>query len=326
MKNFLRCLLNSFLRILPGRVAAKIRICLHLLVDDWQIPPSFPFSHEFTGKIPENWQDILSGTDEKSISEVAEFFRRIKIDQLFWQADKKLQIIATGDFILANTLYPPVTTELYKKQHLLQLSGGFESLIAHHGTAFLPENVKKYLRGKGIVDAGAFVGNYTIPFIKEYSPSKVFAIEPNAGSLQFLKQNLAKNHINEEFVEIFNCAVGAENKIIYFDDSGIRIDVPGKCRINLTTLDDLLFEKNHQIGLIKADIEGMGAEMLTGAKKIITRDHPVLALSYYHSPEEFFGQYLWLKNNFQFYRLSFTALPPGSGWELTMLAVPEEQL
>ena len=117
---------------------------------------------------------------------------------------------------------------------------------------------------------------------------------------------------------------GAKNAVVAILPATLL--VPGKCRINLTTLDDLLFEKNHQIGLIKADIEGMGAEMLTGAKKIITRDHPVLALSCYHSPEELFGQDLWLKNNFQFYRLSFTALPPGSGWELTMIGIPGELL
>ncbi len=37
------------------------------------------------------------------------------------------------------------------------------------------------------------------------------------------------------------------------------------------------------------------------------------------------GQYEFIKENFPFYRVSFTALPPGTGWELTMTAVPEVQ-
>lgn len=326
MKKFLSRIGNIFLGIFPCFLATKLRLCLHILTGSWQIPPAFPFSQAFANKIPENWQDIFSGTDQKSISEIAEFFRRMETDRLFWSDDKKLRVIAKADFIYSNSIFPPLTDELLKKQRELHLAGGFESLIAHHGVALFPEKIKKSFSDKGIVDAGAFIGSYTISCVKEYNPSVVFSIEPNAKSIRKLKENLTANGISKDKVEIFNCAVGAENKDISFDDSGIRMDVPGDCRVRLTTLDDLLFEKNHPIGLIKADIEGMGAEMLAGAVKIIKRDHPVLALSSYHSPEELFGQYTFLKDNFPFYRLSFTALPPGSGWELTLLAVPEELL
>ena len=321
----IRCI-NFLLHLLPRFLEDKIRLFLHLMTGDWCIPPAYPHSCNFHGKISGNWMQILSDVDDESIAEIKEFFHRIETDQLLWHSDKRLRAIVCSDFVSKHIITPPKSEELSKIQKKLHLHGGFESLIAHHGVAFLPNKVKAHFKGKGIVDAGAFVGNYAIPYILNYCPAKVFAIEPNAGSIKLFKQNLKKNHIGDDIVKIFNCAVGSENKTIYFDDSGVRMDVAGNCKTALCTLDNLLLTENVEIGLIKADIEGMGTEMLAGAGKLIERDHPVLALSCYHTPEELFGQYIFLKNEFPFYHISFTALPPKSGWELTLIAVPRELL
>ena len=58
--------------------------------------------------------------------------------------------------------------------------------------------------------------------------------------------------------------------------------------------------------------------------KTIEKFRPILALSCYHSEAELFGQYQFVTENFSNYQISFTALPPGSGFEFTMLAVPGE--
>ena len=326
MRNFLRWLFNTSTALLPVKLRTKLRLLIHIATEPWQmIPPSFPHSGNFAGKIPDNWRELLSGTDERSICEVAEFFRRIKTDLLAWQNKSRLCILATSDFAKANLLFPPHSEELENARKKYHLSGEFESLVAHHGAAFLPENIRAGFRGKAIIDAGAYVGNYVIPYILNYAPEVVYAVEPNRKSIEQLRKNLAANHIPENKCEIFNCAVGAENKEISFDDSGIRMDVPGNCKVTMRKLDDLLLEKHIPVGLIKADVEGMGCEMLAGAVELIKRDRPVLALSCYHTPEELFGQYEFIKENFPFYRVSFTALPPGTGWELTMTAVPEVQ-
>ena len=47
--------------------------------------------------------------------------------------------------------------------------------------------------------------------------------------------------------------------------------------------------------LIKADVEGMGLDMLLGAESVIRQNRPVLLLSIYHSKDELLGIYDTLK-------------------------------
>ena len=142
-------------------------------------------------------------------------------------------------------------------------------------------------------------------------------------SVKKLRDNLRRNNIPESQVEIFQCALGNKTAAIKFDADGIRCDIPGECETVIRKLDDLLQERHVPVGLIKADVEGMGVELLQGAIKTIERYRPVLALSCYHTPTELFGQFELLKTRCPFYSISFVSLPPGRGWELTMLAVPE---
>ena len=324
MKRFFVCIAHLFFALFPDAISRKLRLASHVLFEPWEIPPKFPHSGNFKGKIPADWRRRLSGTDPRSGEEVAEFFRRIENDLLMWRDDFDWRFVVRSEVAAAELLSPPATAEIQQLRRRYRLDGGFESLAAHHGVAFLPEAVRSGLRGKAIADIGACVGAFAIPAALEYEPSVVFVIEPNPHNTDILRENFSRNHLPAEKYEILNFAVGRENKIIRFDDGGIRMDVPGDCEVRMSTLDDLLYDKNVPRGLIKAEIEGMGAEMLAGARRLIGRDHPVLALSCYHTPEELFGQFDFLRREFPFYRLSFTALPPGSGWELTMLAVPED--
>jgi FkbM family methyltransferase len=49
-------------------------------------------------------------------------------------------------------------------------------------------------------------------------------------------------------------------------------------------LDDVLEHATY----IKMDIEGAEIDTLKGAERIITTDHPNLAASLYHTPEDFY--------------------------------------
>ena len=42
------------------------------------------------------------------------------------------------------------------------------------------------------------------------------------------------------------------------------------------------------MGLIKVDVEGFEPEVIRGALETIKKSHPVLVLSFYHTPEEFY--------------------------------------
>jgi len=56
----------------------------------------------------------------------------------------------------------------------------------------------------------------------------------------------------------------------------------------LTDLDSFVLENNLKVGFIKADLEGVGLEGTLGMAETIRRDRPVLAISIYHNPKEFF--------------------------------------
>ena len=317
---FIKRLISKWL---PRKLKTKLCFLLHLIMHEWQQPAPYPHAENFSGKIPDNWQELFPGVSDESLQEINEFFRRLSNERLLCYGTPQLTCLVRRDFIDAELLYPPENEALKKAQKKYHLQGGIESLIAHHGVAYLPESVHAYLKNKAFVDAGAYIGNYTIPYCKKYTPAVVYAIEPNPKSVKKLRDNLRRNNIPESQVEIFQCALGNKTAAIKFDADGIRCDIPGECETVIRKLDDLLQERHVPVGLIKADVEGMGVELLQGAIKTIERYRPVLALSCYHTPTELFGQFELLKTRCPFYSISFVSLPPGRGWELTMLAVPE---
>ncbi|MBP5183349.1 MAG: hypothetical protein J6331_10030, partial [Lentisphaeria bacterium] len=64
--------------------------------------------------------------------------------------------------------------------------------------------------------------------------------------------------------------------------------------------------------------------MLLGAEKVIRKHRPVLALSIYHNPEEFFGMYSALRQWDLDYKFRIVSLEPVTHGEITLLGVPAE--
>ena len=58
--------------------------------------------------------------------------------------------------------------------------------------------------------------------------------------------------------------------------------------ISITSIDDFFSGKNDVIGLIKLDVEGEELGVIKGALETIKRDKPILLISVYHRPEDFF--------------------------------------
>ena len=108
---------------------------------------------------------------------------------------------------------------------------------------------------------------------------------------------------------------------------GVELTEEGKDRCRIMALDDFVSEKNiSSVGLLKADVEGMGLELLKGAIGTIRRDRPVLSLAAYHNVDELLGQYAYLSSELENYHFELRDLPPGSSFEVTLLGIPEEIL
>ena len=180
------------------------------------------------------------------------------------------------------------------------------------------------MRNKCFVDAGASNGSCSIPLM-EYTPEKIIAFEPFPATADEYIKNMQSHNFPAEQYEVCVKALGSKPGTLRYNPEEIRLDNCGGTEVAVTTLDDSFADRqDRKIGFIKADLEGFGLEMLRGGIETIKRTRPVMALACYHSPEELFGQYQFLKKELTDYNFRFTSLPPGKGYELTLLAIPAE--
>ena len=140
-----------------------------------------------------------------------------------------------------------------------------------------------------VIDVGANMGIFSLLAMKR-GVKTVYAFEPLKHALSHLNANIVSNNYEDRIIPIpyaLSNKSGAVSFIENKDNMGAsRItdnDTESTCTINCFTLDEWVHENNIQkIDFIKADIEGSERDMLTGARNVIKRDHPRLAICTYH--------------------------------------------
>lgn len=136
--------------------------------------------------------------------------------------------------------------------------------------------------GELVLDAGANIGTHTVGFSKLVGPSGcVLAFEPQRISFQTLCANLALNHCTN--VHALHAALGRADGEIkvpvreqYARNNFGGVQLAGVTEgetVDLITIDRLQLRA---CSFIKADVEGMEADVLAGAEKTIARHRPVL--------------------------------------------------
>jgi FkbM family methyltransferase len=135
------------------------------------------------------------------------------------------------------------------------------------------------------VDVGAFDGDSILDFLRNRNSrfGGIIAFEPDPVSLERLRQTL--DGLPDEVrakVRVIPAATGAQSGTVRFSATGAlgsRMDA-GEVKVDLVTLDDSL--KADSPTFIKMDIEGAETSALEGARKLIARTAPVLAICTYH--------------------------------------------
>jgi FkbM family methyltransferase len=136
-----------------------------------------------------------------------------------------------------------------------------------------------YPDGVEVVDAGAYIGDLTIPLAQLECVKKVYAFEPQPEIRDILEKNLALNSITN--VEVMPYALGHMNGPISFTPNDalhspgstqMRSDDSGEIKAEMRTLDS--FNLNPQF--IKADVEGMEVFLLNGAQETLKRSGPIV--------------------------------------------------
>jgi FkbM family methyltransferase len=153
--------------------------------------------------------------------------------------------------------------------------------------------------GSVVIDVGANLGEWTVPFARKVGPAgRVLAIEPAPRSAAALESTLAANALRH--AEIVRCAIGDRDGVAQFAVPAItsaRTDT-GTARIGpacaghhalqvpLRSLDSLAAERGlARLDLIKIDVEGHERRVLDGAAAILDRHRPVLVIETGHEAE-----------------------------------------
>ena len=134
------------------------------------------------------------------------------------------------------------------------------------------------------VDIGGFDGYTSEEFIKKCpNYSSVHIFEPE--ELNFL---LAQDRLSKyQNINYYKKGLSSKKKSLRFDASGSSSkinNIDGQLIIEVDKLDDLL---NQKVTFIKMDIEGAEGMAIEGAKQIIKKYHPKLAISVYHKVDDF---------------------------------------
>ena len=161
------------------------------------------------------------------------------------------------------------------------------------------------LEGDVVVDCGSSDGLWALSIIEKVK--KIYLIEPQKEFVHALERNFTR-YVKAGKAVIFEYAIGSLDgycNIIRANPADLNgvIKYNEKGTVVLRCLDSLF--KDESISFIKADIEGFEMDLLKGAREVIRRDRPKLALTVYHASND------W--NTMKDYVLS---LVPGYRWKI----------
>lgn len=282
--------------ILMQEHADKFNICHDLLfVDAWK---KYYLGHK--DELEQKFEFLYQNLDEKSIKEAELFFNRnvhllpskkhLVTDSLLVNKNEIFTQEELNDHKTYNALYPS-----YKKNYWLpnNLIPDHSVFGLHHGLIYLSEDVLKRIENKDVFDIGAFVGDFGI-VINEYNPKTVHCFEPIKNNYDLMQQTIKMNNLTN--IKTYNFGIGdCNNEVLVNGDANIAsfnkeffTDNNLNSKIQLRTLDSFEAENSLNIGLIKIDIEGFELECIQNSINTIKKHKPIMLISIYHHPKDFF--------------------------------------
>lgn len=174
----------------------------------------------------------------------------------------------------------------------------------------------QYSSSEIFVDCGAFVGDTMerYLFIKSGIFGKIFAFEPAAGNFAAMEcraERLKKEWaVSDEKIELICAGIGETSETGYVTREkngsaslGAAISEAGTGpAVRVYSIDG--YFKDQRISFLKADIESYEEKMLRGAKNVIKRDKPKIAVCIYHNAGDMYRIPLLVSELCSDYRLS----------------------
>ena len=215
----------------------------------------------------------------------------------------------------------------YLAQLRWRLFGDFNGLpdpVAH--ATYFPLDLCPLIDQEVFVDCGAYDGDTIRSFCKESKDSfaYIFGFEPDPAN--FIKLSKSRSTLpRQESISLQRAAVGASSGTVTFsaDGSAASHVGGGDIVVDCVSLDETLSGAGPTY--IKMDIEGAELDALTGARNIIERHSPVLAICSYHLQNHLWKVPLLIKSLNDRYRF-FLRPHFLEGWDLVTYAIPKHRL
>ncbi|MCI8512374.1 MAG: FkbM family methyltransferase [Lachnospiraceae bacterium] len=153
---------------------------------------------------------------------------------------------------------------------------------------------------------------------------KVYAFEPDPDNYKECLRN--REWFGQSVVEVIPYGTWSEKKTLYFDataDGFSHVTGSGGLRIQVLPIDDAV-RTEERVTFIKMDVEGSELESLKGARNMILRDRPKLAICMYHKAEDMINLPLYIKSLVPEYKLYVRHHSNGAG-ETVLYAMPEKR-
>lgn len=219
--------------------------------------------------------------------------------------------------------------EEYVAQVRFRLQGDVDAVPpAADYEQYFPEDIFTLRDDETFVDCGAFDGDTLQAFLVRQgeSFSRIVAFEPDEANFRKLQEYVAELPAEmAEKIELARCAVGAAKGTVRFAANGTgasAIGEDGNIEVDCVALDGVPAAATATY--VKMDIEGAEADALTGAKQLIRKRFPVLAVAVYHRPEDLWRLPLLIRSLSPEYHLFLR--PHDSVFDLVCYAVPKGRL
>ncbi len=229
----------------------------------------------------------------------------------------------------AKLWFDAASNDEFFAQLAMRISLDFDQLqnganISH--PAYFPTDLFTLNKAETFVDCGAYDGDTYRDFVRISGNRfrRYIAIEPDAQN--FDKLAIQTADAGEMRVRLLKAGVAEQACVLRFSAEGStesRESQTGNSEVNCLTLDEILHDETPSY--IKMDIEGAELGALRGAREILTKHRPILAVSAYHRVEDLWSVPALINDLVMDYAL-FLRPEKKAGWDLICYAVPRERL
>jgi FkbM family methyltransferase len=269
-----------------------ISIC-NIVTESWS--PFFDDHLLFEKKLGKSFidlqQTLLTELDQESKNTVADYLERVT----FASYAARMSVYCSSKQ-WKQVLHDHERNKKYEVHQLM-----CQDRIKHiypTGLDYLPQYVVDDAKSKDAIDCGAYIGDTALAFVRK-GVNKVICFEPVKNNFILLQKNikLITKGTSASIVPVPK-GVGSkkENLSITGSDSGAIIRHSTNQPVEITDIDSFVKENNCNVGIIKMDVEGFEWNIIQGALDTIKRNRPILLISIYHNPHDFFTIKPFLKS------------------------------